>query len=333
MPHPLLALQQSAGNQAVVRHLARFRNPEEEDVEPVMERLATGRHPLFISMQLAPDEEERRRRTLALRHFDAPWLAKLRALGTSKAHPNPTVQDMVLAAIQLEAVATAEGALRSPEDAHETACNEVEMRRDLNWCGFFAVEKFLQSDLDRELKSGYFHVKNVHDYFRYRYAFGPQARVKKWIHAEDQWHALDEYHAQRGSKRQWLTNEDLQSGDALDIRAGDVALLDHEADGRPNHIVMVHSYDPQTRHLRTIGGNDRGYQVDHRAERGPVNDEIAELEDASGLPLRKRQAGTPKVGMRLPDLVNVFGVGRPSIVDFEEHRYDSASRKGPPATV
>jgi len=37
--------------------------------------------------------------------------------------------------------------------------------------------------------------------------------------------------------------------------------------------------------------------------------------------------------MRLPDLVNVFGVGRPSIVDFEEHRYDSASRKGPPATL
>lgn len=349
-PHPLLALQQSAGNQAVVRQLARFAGPPEQDAEEVMERLARGRQTLFASMRTAKDEAERRQRTQALRAFDAPWLARLRALGTDKRHPDPDVQDMVLAALQLEAIATAEGVLRDPANAAKLTKAAVGMRDDdlppnkkYDWCGFFAVDKFLESDLDRELKAGYFHVDNVYDYFTYDYG----NRVKRWIYAEEAWHELRDYHEARGAERQWLTADDMECQEKLDIRAGDLALVDHSWGGRGDHIVMVHSFDPSTRVLHTIGGNDSGLQVDTRmGEHAPANEKEGRLEDATGTPLRGYRKGDERVGVREYDLahqpdvtertrgytkVRIAAIGRPSIVDFENHRY--ADGKFPPATA
>ncbi|MBE2319240.1 hypothetical protein DVA67_024905 [Solirubrobacter sp. CPCC 204708] len=351
-PHPLLALQQSAGNQAVVRHLARFASPEEERVEEVMEKLAHGRQTLYAAMKRAPDEEERRKHRVALRAFDAPWLKRLRALGTSKQHPDPTVQDMVLAALQLEAIANAEGALMDAKDAETVARAEFNPYSKRDWCGMFAAEKFLRSNLDEDLKMDYLHVDNVVDYFTYRYGWGEDARIKKWIHAEDAWHELRDYHEARGSVRQWLTADEIQRGGELDVRAGDIAVIDHGVPGDANHIVMVHSYDPQSRRLNTIAGNDGGFEVENpeQPHKGPRDDDHQALEAAAGTPLSEAWSGH-RVGMHTHDLgaqptesrmrelrrrgrrpVRVFAVGRPSIVDFEDHRYDSTSRKFPPAT-
>lgn len=348
-PHPLLALQQGAGNQAVARQLARFAGPDaEEDVEQVMERLARGRQTLFAAMRAAKDEQERRRRTMALRAFDAPWLAKLRALGTDKRHPDPDVQDMVLAALQLEAIATAEGVLRDPANAASITKNAVGMNDDrlkvkYDWCGFFAVDKFIKSNLDRELKSGYFSVGDVYDSFGYVYG----DRVKRWIHADGAWHELREYHKLRGAERQWLTADEMECRERLDIRPGDVALVDHSWGGRGDHIVMVHSFDPQTRVLHTIGGNDSGLQVDTRkGTHAPANARQGRLEDATGTGLRTYRKGDERVGMREYDLahqpditerdgkydkVRIAAIGRPSIVDFENHRYEGGEL--PPATA
>ncbi|MDA0181489.1 hypothetical protein OJ997_14385 [Solirubrobacter phytolaccae] len=348
-PHPLLALQQSAGNQAVVRHLARFAEPE-LDTEQVMERLAYGRQTLFAAMRSAKDEKERRLRTMALRAFDAPWLARLRAAGTDKQHPDPDVQDMVLAALQLEAISTAEGVLRDPEDAARITKDSVGMRDDhlppkekYDWCGFFAVDKFMESDLDRELKAGYFHVANVYAYFTYVYG----KRVPQWIYADDAWHETREYHKLRGAERRWLTAEDMECQEELDIRPGDLALVDHSWGGRGDHIVMVHSFNPQTRVLHTIGGNDSGLQVDTRkGEHAPANEKEGRLEDATGTPLRTYRKGDDRVGMREYDLahqpdvtertrdytkIRIAAIGRPSIVDFENHRY--SGEEFPPATA
>lgn len=342
-PHPLLALQQSAGNQAVVRHLARFRSPEEEDVERVMEQLARGRQTLFVAMRNAKDEVERRTHTIALRAFDAPFLAKLRELGMSKRHPDPAVQDMVLAALQLEAIATAEGALRNPATAKAVAHAAAGMGEN-NWCGFFAVHKFMRSNLDKELKSGFFHVDNVYDYFTYAYG----ERVKKWIHADEEWHELRDYHRMRGAERKWLTADEIECREELDVRAGDIALVDHSHGGRGDHIVMVHSYNPHTRRLFTIGGNDSGLQVDTRkGTYAPRNEGEGRLEDATGMGLRRYRKGDGRVGVNRYDLahqpditerdepyekIRIAAIGRPSIVDFEDHRYDGTSLEFPPAT-
>src|SRR4051794_11291583 len=112
--------------------------------QALMFTLANGREPLFVAMKGAANETDRRARTVALRAFDAPLLADIRGYAPSPAkrfqHDDPTVTDGVLAAVQLEAVANAEGFLASPKDAHERSWKAAGMGPDFDWCGFFAME-------------------------------------------------------------------------------------------------------------------------------------------------------------------------------------------------
>jgi hypothetical protein len=240
----------------------------------------------------------------------------------------------MLAAIQLEAVASAEGHLANPKDAHEIAYKAAGMAASDEWCGFFAMENYMQSNLDADLKRGFFHVINVEDYFTYHYAFGERkdTRVMKWIYADGAWQDLHDYHAKRGSVRQWLTADEL--GDNPDIRPGDLVLIDNRGTPAADHIVMAHSYDMATNTLFTIGGNDGGYEVDTGAHHTTPHG-AEKLEGATGQSLRSPQSGY-RVGVNEIDLnrnrqpLRVYGIGRPSIVDFEEHRYDSTSEKHPP---
>jgi hypothetical protein len=331
----------------------------------LMSDLATGRQPLFLAMTGAADEATRRTNTVALRAFDAPLLADIRRFATSPAtrfqHPDATVSDAVLAAIQLEAIANAEGDLADPAEAHERSWRAAGMAASFDWCGFFAMENYMQSNLDSDLKRGFFHVTNVEHYFTYRYAFGERkhTRVMKWIYAEDSWHDLQEYHTTRGSVRTWIDAAAIEGGGALDIRAGDLVLIDHSGSGAADHIVMVHSFDMTTNTLFTIGGNDGGYEVDtratHEAPRGETEaarEKRERLEGATGQPLRPRTRGGGGVGVGSFDLddqpeaatldrdrargrrrVRIYGIGRPSIVDMEDHRYDSTNARRPPAAA
>ena len=120
----------------------------------------------------------------------------------------------------------------------------------------------------------------------------------KWIYAEDAWHDLQAYHTARGSLRTWINAAAIEGGGALDIRAGDIVLIDHSGSGSADHIVMVHSFDMTTNTLFTIGGNDGGYEVDtratHTAPRGETDAEREKrerLEGATGQPLRPGARG------------------------------------------
>jgi hypothetical protein len=322
--------------------------------------LANGRRTLFTQMQGAANETDRRARTVELRAFDAPYLADIRKYAKSPAqrfqHDDATVMDGVLAAVQLEAVANAEGFLASPKDAHEKSAKAAGMELNFDWCGFFAMEDYMLSNLDSDLRRGFFHVTNVEHYFTYHYAFGPvkDTRVMKWIYAEGEWHDLHEYHTQRGSERTWTTGAQISEGGTLDIRAGDIVLLDHQGSTAADHIVMVQSYDPANNILHTIGGNDGGYVVDnapeHKAPQGEsqaARDKRERMEAATGQPLKKGTSAN--VGVNEYDLddqpapttvkegvekaVRVYGIGRPSLVDMEDHRYDSTDAKHPPAAA
>ena len=219
------------------------------------------------------------------------------------------------------------------------------MAASFDWCGFFAMENYMLSNLDKDLKRGFFHVDNVEDYFNYKYAFGEwkYPRVMKWIYAEDDWHDLRDYHAARGSERTWLTHADIADGGSLDIRPGDIALIDHSGSKAADHIVMVHSYDMTTNTLFTIGGNDGGYIVDTRAtptapkgsrrRRGQAREPRGRDRPAAAAGGSEGHVGVGSHDLDSKGRVRIYGIGRPSIVDFEDHRYDSTDAKRPPAAA
>ncbi len=307
-----------------------------------MGEFAVRRAPLQEEMQAVESDEERRLHAARLREFDTGWLDELRALAVGAknpwAHEDAAARDAVLAALQLEAVASAEEDLQlDAETVHERVRRASGMGVKHDWCGMFAVDHYVQSNMDTELRAGYFHVDNVVDYFNYVYNRFPK-RVQKWIHADDAWHVLRDYHEQRGGLRTWNDAATLAAGGELDIRPGDLALVDHSGNSGPDHIVMVRAYDPGTGTVFLIGGNDSGMRIDRKREgpfepADPDNPTKQErLEASLGEGLKRGVRGG--VGVGLIDLdsgkgARLYGVGRPSIVDFEDHRYAPRDAKTP----
>jgi len=193
------------------------------------------------------------------------------------------------------------------------------------------------------------HTSNVLDYFQYTQAANA-GRAPKSIWADGAWHDLKTYHGARGSLRRWTTRAAVTAameGDgALDIRPGDVVLIDHSGKAKsPQHITMVESYDPATRILRTIEGNTGGIQAaDKKVSAKDGTTAWAEHHGADGSGVHERDltnmskksreaqstqyetnraaaAARPSGAHRGAAGSTVFGVGRPSVVDFEEHSY------------
>ncbi len=329
----------------------------------LMGELASARAPAVANMETLSGAA-RRQAMNDLHTAEVPRLAELRSLTGGEPnrwrHPDPIVEDAILAAIQLEAVYRAEGQLGHVTEAHTAAAAACGMSITDDWCGFFVATGFMQSGLDQDLRAGFFHTENVVDYFRYDYARVNLSRIKKWIWAEEAWHDIRTYHEQRGSVRQWIDAQGISSsgGAGLDIRSGDVALIDNRGTERPDHIVMVDSYDPTRHALFTIGGNDSGYTIDpNPAHPAPAHESAADQAKRQSLEEGTGQQLTPGtgagVGFGVQDLgaqpapgpidashgasgrprARVFGVGRPSVVDFENHYYDATSVQHPPAAA
>jgi hypothetical protein len=253
-------------------------------------------------------------------------------------------RDAVLAAIQLEAATDAEGdLLRNSDEVHKRVAKAAGMGLDSAWCGMFTVDHYRHSGMDSELKSGFLHVDNVHDFFTYVHSRNA-VRVPRWIWADHAWHDLHDYHRQRGSERTWLEGSAIGAGGQLDIRPGDTALIDVGRDGTANHIVKVSSYDPATSTLLTIGGNDAGYIIDPNPGK-PATGAEARAEAETGQNLKKGGWAGGAAGGHVGESVQnvkadgkkpsaIFGIGRPSLVDFEDNRYDhSGNIRKPPAPL
>jgi hypothetical protein len=102
--------------------------------------------------------------------------------------------------------------------------------------------------------------------------------------------------------------------------------------------VMVRAYDPATSTVFLIGGNDSGMRVDNK-KTGPFEPadpdnptKTERLEASLGQGLKGGKKGG--VGVGLIDLdkgsgARLYGLGRPSIVDFEDHRYAPRDAKAP----
>jgi hypothetical protein len=204
-----------------------------------------------------------------------------------------------------------------------------------DWCGMFvAAGMFRASALDKDMRMAFAHTNNVHDFFNY--GGGNPDRVPPSIWADGQWWSVREYHVTRSLPRTWIPQDQVRTGD---IRSGDVALIRHQGTapgakvGIANHIVMVESFDADTGRLVTIEGNV------HTGIRAGAD---GEAKRTAGGDLQVDAAATDSSVVHIRDLADpdtktpnqnkgdvyqerggqtVFGIGRPSLVDFEDHDY------------
>jgi len=148
---------------------------------------------------------------------------------------------------------------------------------------------------------------------------------------------VKEYHEQRGLPRTWISGTATAGAD---IRPGDVVLIRHDGvkpdKSIANHIVMVDSWDPTTSKLVTIEGNIiegvRPGVDDEEPQRLPQPDgrlrstrtnapsstaiHIRDMADTTSLTFH---SGGPQGEYRERGARTVYGIGRPSLVDFEQH--------------
>ena len=204
-----------------------------------------------------------------------------------------------------------------------------------DWCGMFvSAGMFRASALDKDLRTAFAHTNNVHDFFNY--GGGNPDRVPPSIWADGQWWSTREYHASRGLPRTWIPQDQVRDGD---IRPGDVALIRHSGQapgakvGIANHIVMVESFDPATGRLVTIEGNvHNGIRAgaDGEAKRDAAGELVSDAAatDSSVVHIRDLEdTSTTTPGQKKGDVYQarggqtVFGIGRPSLIDFEDHDY------------
>ena len=210
---------------------------------------------------------------------------------------------------------------------------EVEQEVVDDWCGMFtAANMFRGAALDKDLRMAFAHTDNVNDFFQYT-AKVNAARAPLSVWADGQWWSVQEYHASRSAQRQWVVGPSAMT----DIRPGDVALIRHAGtkpkSGIANHIVMVESYDPATGKLVSIEGNvTEGLQPDGDGAAQRTDDdelksnrkspsstvvEVRDMNDEKTLtPGAKKDGSYQDRGRR-----TVYAIGRPSLVDFEDHEY------------
>jgi hypothetical protein len=206
-----------------------------------------------------------------------------------------------------------------------------------DWCGMFvAASMFRGAALDKNVRIAFAHTDNVRDFFSYNRRPINDARAPLSIWAEGQWWSVRDYHDQRSLARRWVTGDAVAGAD---IRPGDVALIRHRgvqpAGEVANHIVMVDSWDPATGKLVTIEGNvNEGIRPDaggeaQRTAGGDLRSTTTSAPSSTAIHVRDMNDDTtltpggagPGGVYRERGARTVWGIGRPSLVDFEHHEY------------
>jgi hypothetical protein len=210
---------------------------------------------------------------------------------------------------------------------------QVEIEVVDDWCGMFAAANmFRGAALDKELRAAFSHTDNVNDFFQYT-ADVNASRTPLSVFADGRWWSVKEYHATRGALRKWVVGPAA----AADIRPGDIALIRHRGvkmgDGIANHIVMVESYDAATGKLVSIEGNvSEGVRPDGEgaAQRTADGRLKSSSESPTSTVVEVRDMNEEKVltpGAAADGAYQerghrtVYAIGRPSLVDFEDHEY------------
>ncbi len=230
-------------------------------------------------------------------------------------HPDAAVTRKVAAAVRLHSTRRAVGQVTN-DQAAETEARAHGGVHTGNWCGAFAYTQAEQGGgFDRRWSENMQGTPGIVAALHYR---GSMLRTWMWI--DGHWIALRDYHRQRGSERSY--EEVQRAAPQGGIEPGDLALIDNAFGTNPDHIATVISFDG--RYLTAVGGNQ-----------GPGDRAVSRSDAPFDLSRNPEPNDVPRVpGSNGQKPSRVHGIGRWSIVDYEQHTYalaDTMPTKPPAA--
>jgi hypothetical protein len=190
-------------------------------------------------------------------------------------------------------------------------------RAESMWCGMFCACHLLNAGLNKALRPGMWHVKNVENYFTYDY----EKRVPKWVTVGGNKMKLKDFHDQVDAPRLWLTHKMIDEMIAEDgvkmvgyadvglVGPGDILLVDSDRNGTPNHITMVKEYKGGV--ITTVEGNAGG------VINLPGQDGVTKKVKGDAVTLNFRDLSKSK------HVAKIYGIGRFSVQDFNrDYKYE-----------
>ena len=246
-------------------------------------------------------------------------------------HFDPEIQNKVFAAVRLHSARRGIDKIGHRGEAEDEAREHASLAKG-SWCGAFAYTQAEQGGGFSSYWKAFMHGEaGIRGALKYL-----GAMQHTWVWAFDQWKKLADYHRERGSLRYYaeITNGPPPQG----IQPGDIVLKDVDFGMDPDHITTAVSFDG--RYLTTVGGNEgTGARTDENGvQRSKAGIDL--LANPTANDVREVDAK----GQRIPGTVDkqgpaknkrIHGIGRWSIVDYEQHHYVISQDKPakPPAAA
>ncbi|MBT9555541.1 MAG: DUF4157 domain-containing protein [Myxococcales bacterium] len=235
---------------------------------------------------------------------------------------------------------------RTPADLQVVDAHDVSQP----WCGAFVATHYRTSGgFERRFAGRLGGVGGVAAFFDYS---GPSGRLEVRVSEppDATWMPIREEHERRGALRTWRNASEIRAIvdaalardrehpdlSALDLRPGDIVVVNNSGDGGGDHITMVSSFEPMGGRLVTIEGNSFTAGVPTGWSRSAAGDQewlgavgsVDRTRELTGTEARRTRenAGT---GANRPRSPVIWGAGRPSVMDFESHDYRTASTQQP----
>jgi hypothetical protein len=199
---------------------------------------------------------------------------------------------------------------------------------NLEWCGAFAAYHWTSSGgLNPRVATSLQGTGSIRQLCSY-------SGSPRLIEVNGRTMPVESYHAARGSRRRYTGAGEieplLRAGNyaALDLRPGDIVLIDVSGTAAADHVTMVRSWDGAG-DLRTIEGNSGDRVRSNDLSTTLTGGEHAAAEGAAPGRRDARYRRNSDGGRSLV----VRAIARLSVVDFEEHRYTDAPQGATPAST
>lgn len=184
-----------------------------------------------------------------------------------------------------------------------------------DWCGMAVDAWLFRAGMNPFHRKSFYHCMNVEDFATYgspkgrKYPFNKK-RLMTEVLIDNNWIKIKDWHKQEKNLRKWIDEKTIRSTplDKLDIRPGDVVLIDYQGPmdkeddellDEADHITMCASYNIMGKGiLETIEGNASG--------KGPKDEKRTDSVIVNTRDLNNKDV-----------LKRIFGILRLSDLDFD----------------